>query len=268
MHKPYMINPSDKTLSVVIPVYRDDAALLTLLGQLVPMNIDCVYVIDGEGRSVPPATLSPFLSQFNHMTWCTAPRGRGPQIAHGLDLALADKTCDAIWVLHADSAPHERAINSIFQILSQPETALGMFRLDFSRPHWAYHLFSFFARFDTALTSFGDQGFFFRRQDIAGLWPWLRDELLAAPILDDVVLRRALKGCGRVKKSKLKIGTSPRRFERYGLWHTQCRNMVILLRARFGASPFALYESYYNPPSSVRGSFDAVDAARPVVVRS
>jgi len=253
---------------VVIPVYRDDAALSVLLGRLAPLGVAVVYIIDGDGRKTAPAALSSILLRFNQVIWRAAPRGRGPQIAHGLDLAIADQTSEAIWVLHADSVPHERAIDSIFQILSQPKTALGMFRLDFGRPHWAYHLFSCLARFDSALTSFGDQGFFFRRKDVAGLWPWLKDELSAAPILDDVVLRRALKSCGWVKKSKLKIGTSPRRFERYGLWQTQCRNMMILLRARFGASPFMLYESYYNPPASARRPLDAVDAGRAVVVRS
>lgn len=254
-----------RPLSVIIPVYRDDAALAILLQRLAPMGIAALYIIDGDGRAETPAAMLPLLSQLHHVIWRSAPRGRGPQIAQGLDLAMANKTTEAIWILHADSAPHSRSVRDIFQILSRPQTALGMFRLDFGRPHWAYHLFSFFARFDSALTSFGDQGFFFRRRDVAALWPWLKDDLLAAPILDDVVLRRALRSRGGVKKSRLALATSPRRFERYGLWRTQTRNMLILLRARLGASPHQLYDSYYNPAPPALLKRDAPKAP-PIVV--
>ena len=132
------------------------------------------------------------------------------------------------------------------RILSQPNVSLGMFRLSFNRPQWAYHLFEFFARLDTPLTSFGDQGFFFRREDMDHLWKEIYPALNAALILEDVILRRYLKSIGDVRKSTVKIGSSPRRFERRGLWRTQIRNAKILLDAALGASPSALYESYYG----------------------
>jgi len=234
-------------VSVIIPVFQDDAALTQLLIRLTDMDIAAVYIIDGEGRLACPQALAPSVSRLNKVIWSPAPRGRGPQIAQGLDIAIKDEHGDSIWVLHADSSPHRDACKEITRIMSRPQTSLGMFRLDFGRSHWAYHLFESFGRLDSSLTSFGDQGFFFRRNDAEALWPSLKNDLMKAPILEDMILRRALKSRGGVKKSSVRIATSPRRFERYGLWHTQLKNMMILLSAKFGAEPTQLYDAYYNP---------------------
>ncbi len=234
------------SLSVIIPVFRDDTALADLLSRLGTFGIERIYVVDGEGRLSPPQNILRLLSEYPCAHWSQAPRGRGPQIAHGIGQAL-EHGCETLWVLHADAVPHAFAPIEIMRVLARPTTALGMFRLSFDRRRWAYWLFESFARLDSALTSFGDQGFFFRRKDIAALWPQLKTELENAPILEDMILRRALKSRGNVKKSPLKIGSSPRRFERYGLWSTQIRNMLILIRAYRGTPPAQLYDSYYDP---------------------
>lgn len=249
-------------LGVIIPVFRDDAALTRLLHRLENMNIAKLYIIDGEGRHMPPEGVASALLNFTAALWCPAPRGRGPQIAYGISRLIDDESCDSVWVLHADSTPETSAEKEIARVLSHKKTALGMFRLSFGIQHWAYHLFEIFARLDSALTSFGDQGFFFRSADVAVIWPRLKAELDASPILEDMVLRHALKTRGRVTKSSLKIGTSPRRFERYGLWQTQIRNMFILLRAYFGTPPAQLYKSYYDPASPALLVRDAAERPR------
>lgn len=235
-------------LSVIIPTYRDDVALLKLLKQLRGHDVLEIIIVDGEDRWMMPA----HFSGFSNIHWKTAPRGRGSQIAHGLACANGDY----VWVLHADSQIHANSLAEISNILSDRSISLGMFQLQFIRPRWTYRLFEYFAGFDTALTSFGDQGFFFRSEDMDELWPSLRPMLVKSPILEDVILRRMLKTCGRIKKSRLKIGTCPRRFERRGLWRTQYRNAVILLQARLGTPAAELYEVYNGTraPRSIIGS--------------
>ena len=233
-------------ISVIIPTYKDDAVIESLLKQLDGLDVYEIIVVDGEGRWTPPHSLA----NIDKLQWKTAARGRGPQIAHGL--ACADG--DYLWVLHADSQIASNSLDEIKQILSNPKISLGMFRLSFNRPHWAYHLFEYFARFDTPLTSFGDQGFFFRRDDIDKIWKRLYNALTQALILEDVTLRNYLKPLGGVKKSPLKIGSLPRRFERRGLWRTQIRNAFILLQAAFGVPLDVLYESYYGAPQKTTPS--------------
>ena len=234
------VSQNHMQLSVIIPTYRDDAALSRLLTQLRGYDVYEIIVVDGEDRW----TMPDHFSGYDRLVWKTAPHGRGPQIARGLACAKGDN----FWVLHADSDIHENSLKEISNILKDGSFSLGMFRLSFNRQRWVYRLFEFFTRFDTALTSFGDQGFFFRREDLDIVWPALHPMLAQAPILEDVILRRQLKSLGRVKKSRLKIGTSPNRFERRGLWRTQCLNAVILFRARMGTPALQLYHSYYAPP--------------------
>ena len=82
------------------------------------------------------------------------------------------------------------------------------------------------------------------------VWHELHSDLENAPILEDVILRRTLQSIGTIKKSPLKIGSLPRRFERRGLWRTQIRNASILLRWAYGVTPDVLYHSYYSEPQS------------------
>lgn len=236
----YALYNGSRKVSVIIPTYKDDGALTLLLEQLSALDIFEIIVVDGEGRWTPPA----HLAHYDKLQWKTAARGRGPQIAHGLACANGDR----LWVLHADSQVNSESLVEIDRILSNPKTSLGMFRLSFNRPQFTYHLFELFARFDTRLTSFGDQGFFFRQEDMDKVWKELYSDLKNAPILEDVILRRTLKSIGAVKKSPLKIGSLPRRFERRGLWRTQIRNVSILLRWVLGVSPHVLYDSYYSEP--------------------
>ncbi|MEP6342627.1 MAG: glycosyltransferase [Maricaulaceae bacterium] len=232
-----------RKISVIIPTYKDDGPLTLLLEQLSGLDIFEIIVVDGEGRWAPPKRFA----DYDNLQWKTAARGRGPQIAHGLACANGNY----LWVLHADAQVMPENLVEIDRILSNSKISLGMFRLSFNQPQWTYHLFEFFARFDTSLTSFGDQGFFFRQVDMDDIWKELYMDMKNAPILEDVILRHALKSIGSVKKSPLKIGSLPRRFERRGLWRTQIRNASILLRWVFGVSPHVLYDSYYSEPQSL-----------------
>jgi len=232
-HKP-------QSISVIIPTYRDDKALHDLLRQLRDHDVLEVIIVDGEGRRSMPHGLG----LLPDIKWLTAARGRGTQIAYGLSAARGDY----LWVLHADAKVHANSLSEIRHILQDKMTALGMFRLSFNHPRWAYRLFERFARLDMPLSSFGDQGFFFRREALLRL-PALLGALKTAPILEDVILRKNLKTLGAVKKSRLKIGTSPRRFERHGLWRMQYINAVILFKSRLGTPPHILYRKYYARPT-------------------
>jgi len=228
-------------ISVIIPTYRDDPALICLLEQLRRHDVFEIIIVDGEDRWEKPASFS----GFDNIRWTAAVRGRGPQIAHGLSRAKGDY----LWVLHADSEIHENSVPEIANILKNRAVSLGMFQLNFNRPRWDYRLFEFFASFDMPLSSFGDQGFFFRKDDMDKIWTQLYPALQKAPILEDVILRHRLKRLGRIQKSRLKIGTSPHRFERYGLWRTQICNAIILARSRLGTPAELLYQSYYARPA-------------------
>ena len=224
--------------SVVIPVYRDDEELSGLLSALKMLSIEEIIIVDGEARP-QPQRFSPCLHP--KIRWIHAPRGRGGQTSAGIHLA----SYPHIWVLHADSRPRAGSEKAIAKRLSNPKTSLTCFPLSFRTPTPSLSLFAFFSRIDSPLTTFGDQGFAFRKADYAALGL----NLTRYPLLEDVALRAAFAKIGRIKKAGMDMPTSARRFERLGVWRTQIRNIRILLKYWTGTSPRTLHTIYYKPIS-------------------
>ncbi len=234
---------SMKSISVVIPVYKDDNTLAALLENLQDIDVAQIIIADGEARPSIPPNLETKLTNNLHakiMWLAAAPKGRGSQIQAGLTHASSDY----VWVLHADSHIDPSAPRAIRKILNRPKTSLGTFTLKFNKPDVALSLFAWISRIDSPLTTFGDQGFFFRRKD----YDVLNLDLADYPLLEDVALRCALKRAGRVTRSPMTIVTSARRFSRRGIWMTQIFNTQILWRYMRGESPASLYLDYYHPP--------------------
>lgn len=227
-------NSSD--LSVVIPSYRDDDKLISLLHALRPLNLEQIIIAEAGSAS---RSVERIINDIGTANYLQARKGRGSQIAAGLAVA----TQDTIWILHADSQPDPNSVREIHKILSDDRVALGCFRLKFDAPHPWLNLFARFSHMETWLTTFGDQGFFFRRKDYEALSLAL-DQY---PLLEDLALRRAFKKVGLVKKSSLSLVTSARRFERQGYLKTQLKNLGILIRYKLGESPTQLYQRYYGP---------------------
>jgi len=234
---------SQSSISVIIPVYKDDMTLAALLQNLRDMDVAEIIIADGEDRANTPPYIDAVLSKdiIAKLTWiAAAPKGRGSQIHVGITCAASDYIC----VLHADSRLDARASNAIRTTLAKSLTSLGTFTLKFDTNSLALSIFAWISRADSALTTFGDQGFFFRRADYAGL----DLDLSQYPLLEDVALRHAFKGLGRVTRSPVPIVTSARRFAKRGVWATQIFNTQILWRYMRGESPSSLYSAYYKAP--------------------
>lgn len=222
-------------VSVVIPIYRDDAELAGLLRSLKAISIDEIIIVDGEGRARPPQFTA---DAKQTLVWQTAEHGRGAQIAAGISKA----TQPNIWVLHADCRPTPQSHLEISRLLKNPKTSLACFPLAFRRRGISLSIFALMSRIDSPLTTFGDQGFAFRKSDYDRLDITLSDY----PLLEDVALRFALRRLGHVRKASIKLPTSARRFAKLGVWKTQIRNTGILLSYWRGLSPKALHDQYYQ----------------------
>ncbi len=222
-------------ISVIIPTFQDDVALATLLQNLAAMNIDEIIISDGEARDTLPEHI---ITNDLSLIHIQSDKGRGPQIKTGIALA----TSPIIWILHADNIPHKNTPLAISDALQNANISLLTFTLAFDKNSFLLNLFAWFARWDSAVSTFGDQGFAFRRADYEALNLGLDHY----PLLEDVALRSALKTKGRVKRSPIKIMTSARRFDKRGVWRTQFLNLSILWRYYRGQSPRKLYHLYYD----------------------
>jgi len=226
--------PALNQICIVIPALSITAELKKLIGSLNANIIAQVLVVFPDSVSG---------SQFNeklgvNTQFIYAKRGRGAQIQAGIDRAPGPY----ILVLHADSALNSHCLEQIPQILSEEGVALGSFQLKIDSQKWVAKLFSSLARIDSVFTTFGDQGFFFRKEDFIRSCPDLGDY----PLMEDIVIRRSLRKIGKVRKSKLEITTSAYRFEKQGFWRTQWLNFVTIIRFLRGECPRKLYAEYYD----------------------
>jgi len=221
---------SNPRVSAVIPTLKDTPALQHLLEQLTHQNIFEIIVVQSNKAS------QKILPSPRHKL-LIAEQGRGSQIQAGLNVA----TGDIIWILHSDSQLPEDAAQSIRHIMENPNNTMGCFPLVFNSQRLTLRFFAGMTRLESALTTFGDQGFFFRSSQRTTL-----PDLNQYPLLEDVILRRYLKQKGHIKKAHRPLMTDAKRFLSKGIWKTQARNGWILLRFLFGTSPQKLYDEYYE----------------------
>ncbi len=231
------------SIAVIIPVYKDDTTLTALLQNLRNLDVAEIIIADGEARQHMPQSLQLQICDNirSKLIWLAAtPKGRGPQIQAGIERAQSDY----ILILHADSHLDSNAAHAIRSNLAKRHISLGTFTLKFDTKRRVFSLFAWISRIDSTLTTFGDQGFFFRRKDYKALDLDLR----LFPLLEDVALRRAFKQTGRITRSRIIIMTSTRRFMQRGIWATQLFNAQILWRYMRGQTPATLYRAYYQTP--------------------
>jgi rSAM/selenodomain-associated transferase 2 len=232
-----MTRISDHSIAVIVPTLNEAKAISVLLHQLAQDGFAEIVVADSAStdgtieivKTCPRARLVP------------APRGRGAAMREG----VTQTKSDYIFLLHADSALPAGAAGLIRTALADPTVAGGCFRLRFDQDTSLLRLYPWLSRFDSPITTFGDQGYFMHRaalQDAGGV-PDL-------PIREDVELRRRLKTQGQFVKLSSEIVTSARRFQKSGIIAGQSRNAILLAGYYLGVRPDWL--SRFYPPNSDR----------------
>lgn len=225
-----MTGDSD-AISVIIPALNEASCIGRLLERLSGMDFVEIIVADGgsSDRTVDIARLYPRVSVIRHQG------GRGPLLNAG----ARNSRGRLLFFLHADTIPPALTPHLIRNTLASPGVAGGCFRLRFDSPAVKLLLFSWASRFETGLTTFGDQGYFTRRADfdaVGGFPEW--------PLLEDVEFRRQLKSRGHFVKLEVPVITSARRFIARGPLKAQLENFSILMAYHTGAPAEKLARRY------------------------
>jgi rSAM/selenodomain-associated transferase 2 len=210
------VSERDGAIAVLIPVFNEAATIATLLTALRAMDIAEIIVADAASTD---GTLD-IVRTFAEATIVQSAHGRGPQI----NAAAAVARSPLLIIMHADTRPPLEMPRLIRETLNDARVAAGCFRLAFDRSTPSLDLWAWFSRFETRFTTFGDQGYFMRRNTFeatGGAPDW--------PILEDVALRRTLLAHGRFVKRGESVITSARRFNQRGVIRQQLRNCAILV---------------------------------------
>ncbi len=162
-------------------------------------------------------------------------RGRGSQCNAG----AARASGSLLLFLHDDTALPAEAPAVVENAFADPAISVACFRLRFDHPDWMLTTYAFFSRFESALTSFGDQGILVRRSffaAIGGFPDW--------PLFEDVDLLSRARRRTRIKKLPVAVTTSAVRFLENGVLRQQLLNAGLMLRYSLGASPESLHRRY------------------------
>lgn len=220
-------------VSVVIPVYRDEAALghlLSGLSHLVRRPRE-ILVADGAD-SIRIRTLC----REHGALYISSLPCRGIQ----LDAGARRASGEIFWFLHADAGLKGDPLTTI-------ETALaggacgGFFRFRFAgeRP-WPASLLEQLVAFRVRFgVPYGDQGLFMTRDayfGAGGYPPW--------PLFEEVPLVRSLRKRGKFLSVEEPIFVDPRRWVRDGWWRRSLLNRWLAVGFLLGVPPETLSRRY------------------------
>ncbi|MCB0712944.1 MAG: TIGR04283 family arsenosugar biosynthesis glycosyltransferase [Ignavibacteriae bacterium] len=219
-------------LSIIIPALDEEENLPRLFESLAPLLQFDIEIIVVDGGSTDQTAE---VVRVGGAKLISAERGRGRQLLAGGVIASGR----LFLFLHADSLVTAKAIEDIQISLANPDFRIALFRLRFDSPRLIYRLYSFFARFDSLWTTFGDQGLLIDRDfyNQLGGFP-------STSLFEDVLLLRRARREGRIEKFKGEIITSTRRYREGGAVRLQVRNLMLLSRYLAGGEPESLAKKY------------------------
>lgn len=165
-------------------------------------------------------------------------RGRARQMNRGAAIAAGD----VLLFLHADTILPPKAFSLIQTAMRDQRYVAGAFDLGFDTRRKIFKVTEQYVFLRTRLTKvpFGDQAIFIRRDYFEKIGGYRE-----IPIMEDVeLMSRIRKRRGRIRIIPAKALTSPRRYEREGLFFCTLRNWLLQTLYMLGVPPERLAKWY------------------------
>lgn len=213
-------------LSVLVPTISEGATLPFLLGDLAGLRVDHEVIVADGGSEDDTRQIA--IAHGARVV--TGPRGRGVQLA----TAAQDARAPVLFAVHADVRLPVRTLRAIDAFAEAPGSAALAFSLAIDDAGLAFQLIAAGANARSRLLGlpYGDQGLLMTRTTydaIGGYSP--------VPIMEDVIIARALRRTAGISISPEKVVVSSRRWRRDGAFRRTARNAGLLLAFLAGVSP-------------------------------
>ena len=219
--------------SVIIPTYNEEKTIGKTLGNLLTHNAGFeIIVSDGKSTDNTKKLIRTFPIKL-----IESEKGRGIQMNEAAKPAKGE----ILIFLHADTILPPNAFEVIEENFSDENVKVATFGLMFDNTNLFLSIYSFFTRFETVFTTFGDQVIVVRKEffDMLGGFPKRK-------IFEDVAFLKEARKHTKILKLKPKVVTSSRRFEKSGYIKTQLNNLKYFLLYFSGKTDEEIYERYYG----------------------
>lgn len=227
-----------KNISIIIPVLNESAGInntvehLNVLIASTGMSAE-IIVVDGdpEGKTIAA------IRDKNSIT-AMSKTGRANQMNKGAELA----TGKIFLFLHADTRLPDGGLNLIVASCDGKTAKAGAFDLAITSERKVFRLIETMANVRSHLTgiAYGDQGLFFHADYFSALGGFAD-----IPIMEDVeIIRRIKKRGDKIFFLKDTVQTSPRRWQKEGIWKCTLRNWSLVSLFVAGVNPQWLAKFY------------------------
>ena len=225
-----------QSLSIIIPVLNEAAALPRLLESLQPLRAAGAEVIVSDGGSSDDsrAIAGPLTDLILQ-----------GEIGRSAQMNAAAKVAKGDWLLflHADSVLPEISAQTFIQSLVGCQAQWGWFRVAISGGHPGLALTAWLMNRRSKWTSIatGDQGLFVRNSLFRSC-EGFPEQLL----MEDIALCQLLKRVAQPEVLQLTLSTSGRRWEQQGWLATVLKMSWLRWVYWLGVSPTTLHRWYHN----------------------
>jgi len=227
-----------KKISIIIPVLNESGDINNtiehLKGLITSTNVPAeIIVVDGD----PQGKTIAVLRDKNTIT-TTSKTGRASQMNKGAALA----TGKIFLFLHADTRLPDEGLNLIIDSCDGKTAKAGAFDLSIASERKVFRLIETMANVRSHLTGipYGDQGLFFHADYFRALGGFAD-----IPIMEDVeIMRRMKKREDKIVFLKDTVQTSPRRWQKEGVWKCTLRNWSLVSLFVAGVKPQKLAKFY------------------------
>jgi rSAM/selenodomain-associated transferase 2 len=227
-----------KKISIIIPVLNESSGIKNtiehLRGLITATGLSAeIIVVDGDPEGKTIAAI-----KNDKVITAVGKTGRASQMNKGAQLASGE----ILLFLHADTRLPDNSLILIDAACGNPVRGAGAFDLAIASKRRVFRLIETMANLRSHLTKipYGDQALFFATgyfKEIGGF--------ADVPIMEDVeIMRRIKKRRDKIIFLNQTVRTSPRRWEKEGVWTCTLRNWSIVSLYIAGVAPQRLVKFY------------------------